>query len=52
MGWVISAMPWQLYTQKSTQYPLYRKLGGPRAGLEGCRRFSFRWDSIPAMSSP
>jgi hypothetical protein len=34
-GWVVSAMPWLLYTLEKTQYPLYRSLGGPQ-GQSGC----------------
>ena len=34
-----------------TRYPLYRRLGGSRAGLDG-RKISPHRDSIPGPSSP
>jgi len=30
-----------------TRYPLYRRLGGPRGGLDGCRKSRPHTDSIP-----
>ena len=35
-----------------TRYPLYRRLGGPRAGLDGCWKSRPHRDSIPGPSSP
>jgi hypothetical protein len=35
-----------------TSYPLYRRLGGPRAYLDGCRKSRSHRDSIPRPSSP
>jgi hypothetical protein len=28
--WVVNTMPWPLYSRKETQYPLYRRLDGPK----------------------
>jgi hypothetical protein len=36
----------------NTRYPLYRRLGCPRAGLDGCRKSRLHRDSIPEPSSP
>jgi hypothetical protein len=30
-----------------TPYPLYRRLGGPQAGLDRCGKSRPHWDSIP-----
>jgi len=35
--WVVIT-PQQLYAQKETWYQLYRKLSGPRAGLDGLEK--------------
>jgi hypothetical protein len=35
-----------------TRYPLCRRLGGPRAGLDGCGKFRPHRDSVPGPSSP
>ena len=35
-----------------TRYPLYRRLGGPKAGLDGCRKSRLHRDSIPGPFSP
>jgi hypothetical protein len=35
-----------------TLYPLYRRLGRPRAGLDGAEYLVPQWDSIPRPSSP
>ena len=37
--------PWK------TRYPLYRRLGGPRAGLDRCEKSRPHRDSIPVPSS-
>jgi hypothetical protein len=34
-GWVVNVTPRPLYSQETTQYPLYRRLVGPRVGLDG-----------------
>jgi len=39
-------------TPGKTWYPLYRKLGGPRAGLDRCGKYRLHRDSIPGTSSP
>jgi hypothetical protein len=39
-------------TPGRTWYPLYRGLGGPRAGLDGCGKSRSHQDSIPGPSSP
>jgi hypothetical protein len=33
---VLNATPRPIYPPENTRYPLYRRLGGPRAGLNGC----------------
>jgi len=35
-----------------TRYPLCRRLGGPRTGLDGCGKSRPHRDSIPGPSSP
>ena len=37
---------------KETRYPLYSRLGGPRACLDGCGKSRPHRDSIPGPSSP
>ena len=37
---------------KEIRYPLYMRLGGPRAGMEGCGKFVLHGDTIPRPSSP
>ena len=36
--WVVDATPRPLYPPGKTPYPLYRRLGGPRGGLDGCEK--------------
>ena len=38
-GWGVSVTPRPLFTPGKTRYPLYRRLGGPRAGLDRCGKF-------------
>jgi hypothetical protein len=45
-------MPRPLFTPEKTRYPLYRRLGGPRAGLDRCGKSRTQRDSIPRPSSP
>jgi hypothetical protein len=45
-GWVVKPRPDRFTSVEETRYPLYRRLGGPRAGLD------LYWDSIPGPSSP
>jgi hypothetical protein len=53
MGWVVYATPRPLYPwEKMTLYPLYRRLGGPRAGLDAYEKSFPHRDSIPESSSP
>ena len=35
-----------------TRYTLYRSLGEPRAGLDGCSKYRPHQDSIPGPSIP
>jgi len=35
-----------------TRYPLYGRLGGPKAGLDGCGKSRLQRDSIPAAVHP
>jgi len=35
-----------------TQYPLYRRLGGPQGQSERVRKISPHWNSIPGPSNP
>ena len=35
-GWVVSVTPRPLFTPEKTRYPLCRKLGGLRAGMDRC----------------
>jgi len=41
-----------LTLEKETQYPQYRRLGGPKAHLDGCRKSHPHQDLIPGPSSP
>jgi hypothetical protein len=36
MGWVVIVRPWPPYLLGKTWCPLYRRLGGPKAGLGRC----------------
>ena len=44
--------PGRLTPGKESRYPLYRRLGGPRASLDGCGKSRFHRDSIPWPFSP
>ena len=48
----VSATPRPLFTPGKTRYPLYSRLGGPRAGLDRCGKSRPHRDSIPGPSSP
>jgi len=37
VGWS-TPVPGRFTPGKETRYPLYRRLGDPRAGLDGCRK--------------
>jgi hypothetical protein len=39
-------------TPGKTRYPLYRRVGGPEAGLDVCEKSRPHRDSIPGPSSP
>ena len=46
-----AARPGRTLPPQKTRYPLYRRLGGPRASLNGWK-ISPHQDSIPGLSSP
>ena len=50
-GWS-TPRPGRITPGKETRYPLYRRLGSPRAGLDGCGKSRPHRDSIPEPSSP
>jgi hypothetical protein len=51
-SWMVNAAPKQLYPPVITQYPSYRRLGGPQHNLDGCGITRLHRNSIPGPSSP
>jgi len=51
-GWWSKPRPGRFTPRKETRYTSYRKLGGPRAGLDRRRKSCPHRDSIPRSSSP
>ena len=47
-----TSQPGHFTPRKKTGYPLYKRLGGPRAGVEGCGKSRHYRDWIPGPSSP
>jgi hypothetical protein len=50
-GWSIPS-PGHFTPRKDTQYPLYRRLVGPRVSLDECRKSHPHHNLIPGPSSP
>jgi hypothetical protein len=51
-GWRTASRPGHSLPRGKTRYPLYRKLGGPQASLDRCRKSRQHRDLIPGPSSP
>ena len=47
MGWGVSSTPRPPLPPGKTRYPLYRRLGGPRAGLDRPSKSRYHRNSIP-----
>jgi hypothetical protein len=50
-GW-IKPRPGRFILWEVIRYPLYRRLGGPQAGLDRCEKSLKNRDSITGKSSP
>ena len=52
MGWLVNDTPRPLYARKETQYPLYRRLGGPQGRSELVRKISPPQEFDPRTVQP
>jgi len=52
MGVKVQSLTPAALTLGQNRYPLYRRLGAPRAGVDQCRKSRPQQDSIPGPSSP
>ena len=51
-GWVVNATPRPLYPRQKTQYPLYKRLGGPQDSSGWVRKISPPLEFDPRTVQP